>query len=127
MKRRNFLLLAATGIAALAIPTAYYFRGNGIYDRLLAQPQFLSLIWDAGTINETGIKYKDQFPGETNVRTLVRQLSAETSGVDDALALTIAQNIKKDFVTGNTIMVDGWILSKTEARQCALFSTTHLN
>ena len=77
--------------------------------------------------HEMGIKYQDQFPDETNVRTLVRHLSAETSGVDDALALSIARNIKKDFVTGNTIMLDGWILSKTEARQCALFSTIHLN
>ena len=127
MKRRDFLLLTTAGIATLVVPTAWYLRGSGKYERLLAQPQSLSLIWDTGMTHEMGIKYQDQFPDETNVRTLVRHLSAETSGVDDALALSIARNIKKDFVTGNTIMLDGWILSKTEARQCALFSTTHLN
>jgi len=35
----------------------------------------------------------------------------------------LEESIKNDFETGNTVIVDGWILSRTEARQCALLST----
>jgi hypothetical protein len=30
--------------------------------------------------------------------------------------------VRGDFAHGRTVIVDGWILSVTEARQCALFS-----
>jgi hypothetical protein len=30
--------------------------------------------------------------------------------------------VARDFADGHTVLVDGWVLSVTEARQCALFS-----
>ena len=35
---------------------------------------------------------------------------------------SIAQQVRDDFAAGRTVVVDGWVLSATEARQCALFS-----
>jgi hypothetical protein len=116
MKRRNFILLGATGVATVSIPAAFYFLGDVEYDKALADPQSLSLIWDTQTIISTGNKYRSQTPAEDTERSLVKKLSAEPS--------TLEEKIRKDFETGNTVIVDGWILSKTEARQCALFSIT---
>jgi hypothetical protein len=48
----------------------------------------------------------------------------KSAGKAANLATTLDQQIKNDFITGNMVMVDGWILSVTEARQCALFSLT---
>ena len=118
MKRRNFILLGAAGVAAVSIPTAFHFFGDVEYDKALADPQSLSLIWDTQTIISTGNKYRLQTPAENTERSLVKKLKADL--------LTLEEKIRKDFETGNTVIVDGWILSKTEARQCALFSITEL-
>ena len=123
MKRKDFILLATTGIAAVAIPTSYYFLWDVEYNPLLAQPKSLSMIWDTETINKTGSAYRLQVPGEEGQRSLVNQL-LETSANGQATDSELEQTIKKDFETGNTVMIGGWVLSVTEARQCALFSTT---
>ena len=36
----------------------------------------------------------------------------------------MARLVHDDFDDGRTVVVDGWILSATEARQCALYSLT---
>jgi hypothetical protein len=37
----------------------------------------------------------------------------------------MAKQVRADFAEGHTVIVDGWLLSTTEARQCALYSTFH--
>ena len=39
----------------------------------------------------------------------------------------LQQKVHSDFEGGNTVIVSGWVLSVTEARQCALFSLTQDN
>ena len=34
----------------------------------------------------------------------------------------IDDQVRDDFAAGRTVLVGGWVLSVTEARQCALFS-----
>lgn len=123
MKRRDFLFIATTGIAAVTIP--YYYLNDVEYNSALAKPQLLSNIWDTQTINAIGNKYRLQVPDEKNERTLVKLLSSEISSDTMQLEKSLEEKIKKDFESGNTIMIDGWILSVTEARQCALFSTVN--
>jgi hypothetical protein len=43
---------------------------------------------------------------------------------DDDLRALVAARVREDFEAGDTVQVDGWILSCTEARLCALASTT---
>jgi hypothetical protein len=117
MRRRNFILLGTAGIAAVTIPAAFYFFDDPEYDPILADPRSLSMIWDAETITSTGNKYRLQTPSENNIRALVKKLAAEAGTSNPE------EKIKNDFAAGNTVLVDGWILSVTEARQCALFST----
>ncbi len=124
MKRRDFILLTSAGVAALAIPTLVYSLHEDPVDRLLFQPQSLANIWDTDTMNTIGLNYMLKVPKENRERILVKRLRGKTAGESENLATTLEQQIHKDFITGNTVMVDGWILSVTEARQCALFSLT---
>ena len=39
----------------------------------------------------------------------------------------IEEFVQADFENGETVVVRGWVLSRTEARQCALFSLTNPN
>ena len=112
MKRRNFILSAAVGIGA-ASATAYYFFSDIEYDHELAEPQSLSLIWDDKTIKDIGRQYRKDFPSEQSERSLVKLLN--TKPTEDT--------VTSEFKNGNTVIIDGWILSVSEARQCALAST----
>ena len=124
MNRRNFVLLGASGIAAISIPTACTYFGDVEYDPLLAHPQALSLIWDNELIKTIGNKYRSQVPDEKNVRSLVNFLMEDISGNKPLHAEPLEQKIKTDFKTGKTVLVNGWVLSVSEARQCALYSLT---
>jgi len=57
---------------------------------------------------------------------LIQLLSGNSpiAGSSDETAIHqyLDQKVKQDFETGNTVLVKGWVLSVTEARQCALFS-----
>lgn len=127
MKRRNFVLFAGMGISAIAIPTWYYTNRDLEYDQLLTEPELLSYIWDGTTIREIGNLYREKFSDENSERKLIELLFNDDS-TDLTKNIEILNNqITKDYKTGNTIMMDGWVLSRTEARQCALFSLTQNN
>lgn len=117
MKRRNFIIISAVGIAAITIPALYSNFRDIEYDSSLAQPLSLSFIWDSDTLNSIGASYLMQVPKENNEQNLVKRIIESGDSISK-----LEEQIIKDFETGNTVMIDGWILSVTEARQCALYS-----
>ncbi len=127
MKRTKFILLSGLGISAIAIPTWYYKFNIPEYDQLLTEPELLSHIWDGTTISEIGKIYRKQFSDENSERKLVKYLSDYESTETTTITEVLQQQITDDYNKGNTVMVDGWILSRIEARQCALFSLTQTN
>jgi hypothetical protein len=118
MKRRHFVLLASAGVAAVSIPVVnYFFYEIPDYDKKLSIPQLLSLIWDEENIMATGAKYGEKFPEESNERALARALFANSTNRSYDKLEEMTQT---DFSEGRLVIIDGWVLSKTEARQCAL-------
>ena len=126
MKRRNFILLSATGVAAIGTSYWYLNYYTSEFDSLITEPESLSYIWSRETISAIGRGYRKQFPSEDSEHSLVKLLLADTQDDISAIA-ALKRGIKNDFETGNTVMIDGWILSITEARQCALFSIIQSN
>ena len=126
MKRRNFILLTGLGVSAIAIPTWYYKYRDLVYDPLLTEPELLSYIWDGNTISEIGEMYRKQVSSENSERKLV-SLILNNASSDLTTSEMLRQQITYDYKSGDTVMVGGWILSRTEARQCALFSLTQKN
>lgn len=120
MKRRKFIFLSAAGFAVISLPACNYLIGDKI-DNPLADPKSLSLIWDEKNILNIGDKYKSLFPDESNEQSLNKLLKGKTSN-EKELIEDLKLRIKNDFQNSNTIMIDGWILSLTETRQCALYS-----
>lgn len=131
MKRRKFIQLSVYSGAALG---ASFIGCNTASDVAAApwmQPAFLSHICDATTINEIGMAYLEKNPGESKAKSLEEILLtsdehkaiAPTSG-DAVINLLLEQKIRADFERGTTLIVKGWVLAQTEARQCALFSIT---
>lgn len=123
MKRNNFILLSGLGISAIAVPTWYFNFREFEYDSSLKNPELLSHLLDDKFIIEIGELYLKQFPNENNERKLVSLLTVRDFSDSNKIKI-VQQQITNDFKSGETIIIDGWILSKTEARQCALYSLT---
>ena len=129
MKRKTFIYLSVAGTVAMGLPSVYCRNRNGQLNKALSPPVFLSHICDANTIREIGRAYLDYIPVENKEDKLVDLLLIDETGKSiskssDLSTINSLENrkIKHDFDTEKTIVVKGWVLSITEARQCALFS-----
>lgn len=131
MKRRTFVRIAATASIALYLPNIKCRQKTKSSIRLFAHPEALQRLFDSKTIQEIGEVYQKQAKDENDETVLVKLLSADKQGnpvsaaADSAsLASILSQKVQEDFEQNKTVVVNGWVLSLTEARQCALFSLT---
>lgn len=123
MERRTFVRLSAYTAMALTLPLIDSCT-SGSKGKAIAQPLFFSHLVDAKTIRETGITYRKMTPNENDQTKLSELLLDKTNKEADNKAIETALNskVEQDFKSGKTVRVKGWVLSLTEARQCALYS-----
>jgi len=115
--RRRFLQLSAAGVAAAAVQSC-----SEDNQRPLDQPALIATLGPERVL-QLGTHYRALTPGENNPDAL-------RSAIDKArgsrfLARSIDDVVQQDFAKGRTVLVDGWVLSVTEARQAALLSLSH--
>jgi hypothetical protein len=127
MQRRKFLHVSAVATTAIAITGISCKRHYPAYYNVLDKPAKLSGICDLNTIRKIGMNYQLQTPVESSLDKLADLLSEDSAGnkisssSDDLFIQNqISQKIKHDFETDNTVIVNGWVITVTEARQCAL-------
>ena len=121
--RRTFLRLTTAGVMASLASSACV--SDEVADpREVAQPGLLGML-GADRVRALGVRYRQMVPKE-NEEAVLR--AAITDGRRRGLRLpwtarpSVAEQVRDDFAEGQTILVNGWVLSATEARQCALFS-----
>ncbi len=127
MQRRKFIQFSAVGTTAILFTGTGCTNYHSSFYNILDKPGQLSGICDLNTIRGIGMAYRLQTPTESGVDKLADVLSVDSAGnkissSSDKLIIQnlISQKIKRDFETGNTVIVNGWVLAVTEARQCAL-------
>lgn len=121
MNRRRFLGL--TGATANVLGTSRCSAGAEYATRSLAQPELLGSL-GSGTVRAIGARYRALAPSERNAEALRAAILASRPIRARLLPVSsppIATLVHDDFEQGRTVELDGWILSVTEARQCALF------
>ena len=120
--RRQFLRLVSASAVGLA--TTGCSAGLDYDVRTLARPDLLATL-GSGPTRSIGVRYRALNRSEADVDALraailaSRPYPARFFGLASA---PVAALVRADFEHGRTVVVDGWILSVTEARQCALFS-----
>jgi predicted GTPase len=94
---------------------------------LLGKPEELAQICDLKTLKEIGMAYRLQAASEMEAGKLATLLLTDSAGSSDSsisdnafVQSLMNRKIKRDFETGNIVIVKGWVLALTEARQCAL-------
>lgn len=130
MKRRTFIWLSAASVASLYIPATGCSNRYKLANKTVAQPQFLAHICEEKTIKEIGTSYKRQVPAEESAQKLASLILTDNSGHaipettdNNKLQAMLNEKITHEFESGRTVMVNGWVLSQTEARQCALYAS----
>jgi hypothetical protein len=133
MDRRKFLLLGGVGGVLLGAPRLTWLRSvwqdgaRSLHGRLAA------LFHHQASARVIGRRYLQQYPSESNIRDLLEGIVADpandrfsgrtdrlsTAG-DRELIFALQHRIRQDFVEERVVKLQGWILSVTEARLCAL-------
>jgi hypothetical protein len=129
MKRRSFILLTGSGILGATVPVVYRWMNLSDWGSPYAQPRLLSLVTTRRNIKSLGKQYVQLFPQESNYNLLFNLLSDSKQGSKrithesnvNAILSIMDRKIKADFYNDRTLVLNGWVLSVTEARQCALF------
>jgi hypothetical protein len=129
MKRRTFILGSVIGLLGIGVfPFVQGVRSLSGKNKSLTQPKLLSLFCDRRTIRMLGQAYIKLKPLELrfhSLNDLLRDAVDKTvleSQDMVAVETQIEKRIKRDFDQRNTVVLKGWVLSVTEARQCAYFS-----
>ncbi len=128
MKRKTFIITAS--IAAVGLPLAYYIKKQKNQVNPLTTPYLLGRFCDKKELKDIGDVYIKLVPEENNRQKLSDLILLGNNGTvlkstdKIVIAELIDKKIHDEFTGSNTIVVNGWVVSKTEARQCALFSLT---
>lgn len=127
MRRRQFLQLSAMGGTVILVTGMSCNGRHPVSYDILGKPEELAQICDLKTLREIGMTYRAQTASEVDSDKLAGLLLTDSAGnpvssaSDQSYVQSLISNkINRDFETGNIVIVKGWILSVTEARQCAL-------
>ena len=129
MQRRTFII--TTTVAGIAAGVTVFYKWPRLPNwqkEPLMFPIILSGFCNEDALRNIGMSYRKIIPGEDSKDKLLALLTGGTqinpsnysnnSGVANQLELKIEQDFKK----GDITTINGWVLSKSEARQCALLS-----
>jgi hypothetical protein len=118
LTRRGFLAALAAGIVGAVLGLRLYWREG----RPPAGAEPLArLLPHAENAARLGRRYLEETPQEADAAHLVALIGV-AADTDAALRERLEARIRQDFIAGATVAVDGWLLSRTEARLCALLS-----
>jgi len=120
LDRRRFLQVTAAGMVA-SLASSACSRDSADDAR---RPGLLEML-GAERVWQIGSHYREAVPSENNEAALRAAISGsrpKTRSLSTLWSDPIARQVRADFAAGRTVIVDGWVLSATEARQCALFS-----
>ena len=120
LDRRRFLQFSGLGIIGFVADSACSTTARD--SDALDHSQLLAML-GADRVRQLGAHYRAATPSEN---TADRLRAAVSNGHPFRIPLlgigSIDDQIRADFTAGRTVLVDGWVLSVTEARQAALFS-----
>ncbi len=125
MKRRSFVhKVVSTGI--LSVVPAQWFTSFNSHTHAFTHPELLSILDDPQTVIDIGQAYLTKHPNDQSKQSLLACIDQKLGFVRiGALKTSIAKQVKADFAQGHTIQLNGWILSQTEAQQCALYNLAY--
>lgn len=122
VSRRMVLGSAAVGTIAAAASVSWLFLSNSSQSPLSEDLARVFELYRPHAVS-VGERYLQCTPHEADAAVLTSLLNIDEALVPhepDALVDFVRERIRRDFAEGRTADVDGWVLSVTEARLCAM-------
>lgn len=125
--RRQFLI----GLALVFAVSFRRSRSSGTTrGELLPARLKRVIVFDSNSASAIFGAFLEQAPAERDLKHLVSSVIGEDAAwpasieslSDAQLRHRIMQRIRDDFGCGNTVQLDGWVLSRTEARLCGIIA-----
>ena len=120
--RRAFLTAASATLAMLFSPSASRATEGallGYGDGTVRA--FFQIFEDVSAPRVIGRRYLETYPSESDPDFLWAQVLGDlASGDSAALASKLRESRQRDFHNDDIVILDGWILARSEARTCAL-------
>jgi hypothetical protein len=128
MHRRQFLLLALGLAGSVAAGSKLSGAAEGWLRQGNLRANLTALFIHQESAQAIGRAYLQSYPREADALRLEDQIAQGIAGGRTLLATTskpevsklLTDRIRQDFATDQVVKVQGWILSVTEARLCAL-------
>jgi hypothetical protein len=122
MKRTSFIQISLLGAGALMVPFTLESCLFAEPEPRLAIPDSLLSVCDSRDLKGIGKIYREAFPQEDDIEILASLIGAGLNPNADSFFNDLDIKITADYSDGQWVEVSGWLLSRTEARQCALYS-----
>ena len=128
MDRRRFLQMALGAGGVVAVAGLRPWRALVRVTNQSLGARFAGLLSQPASAGLVGREYLHQPAAERNVQTLVDAIAERLPGGGDAAAGAtaselrelVASAVSRDFDEGVVVRLQGWVVSRTEARLCAL-------
>ena len=121
MKRRRFLGLVLLSVFLAAVAGWLFQKRKRKDIASWWEPETLGRICSKEKLMELGERYQ-QLSGENELDSLARLLFDNFTGEEQEKRTYLEGVIVDDYRVDRTVLIDGWYLSLTEARQCAVYS-----
>jgi hypothetical protein len=126
LHRRAFLAGSGAVVAALAAPALATLFGCG--RRPTLAQALVGFYRDPESAARVGQAVLAAVPSEATAEAVVAALAGDRRAELEALAASdpaalralLQEQHRRDFEDGRTVAIDGWVLSRTEARLCAV-------
>ena len=126
MKRRTFIISSAALIISAPFASYLWFSEDKL--SMLKKPETLLSICNDEELFKIGRRYISLHPLENSKDILMDKLLTSTNNIKKSnLESTLnymLKRIENDFKNKEYINIEGWVISITEARQCALLAIT---
>ncbi len=119
MKRKKFISLSSASIVLLT--TGAFALNHDVNQKILLETETLGNVWRHSTIVRIGNFYRNQFPGENYSNILMNCIPERLINSED-VSKCIKEKILEEHNSNDTVLIDGWLVSKTEGCKCALIS-----
>jgi hypothetical protein len=130
ISRRTLLKQLAVGGLLAAVPVSRAWSAAPDLFGPLAT-RLVNVLSSTHSAEVIGQRYLALATEPANVSVLAARVAGDTAGYlrlcsagSQQLRALLAQQQRSDFAEGRTVNVDGWILSVTEARVCAIAAVT---
>jgi hypothetical protein len=129
MKRRTFIYTGVAVATGVGLCDLYFWNNEPKWKRQpFLYPFILSNILDEESLRIIGNSYRVMKPDENSKIKLLNAITSKINIIqpnrnDIANQVTeIERSVEMDFKSDKIIVIKGWVISETEARQCALLS-----